>query len=189
MSGPLERAFTHGLLIVFSLIAVYPLVSVLFSVTSGRFADRVGHRWLIAAGATTCSLAFVWLLLFVEQEPAYLTAFLPANLLLGVGIGLSVANFTGAALSEVAADRFAIANATSRTVQQVAYAFGVAVFVSLLTENTGAIDHFTRPWVYEVVMYAVAALLVLVLFPRGSVTARRVTSSGTSPPIRGAGAG
>jgi raffinose/stachyose/melibiose transport system permease protein len=40
MSSSLERAFTHGLLIVFSLIAVYPLVSVLFLALS-RQTDLV----------------------------------------------------------------------------------------------------------------------------------------------------
>jgi raffinose/stachyose/melibiose transport system permease protein len=40
MSHSLERAFTHGLLIVFSLIAVYPLVSVLFLAVS-RQTDLV----------------------------------------------------------------------------------------------------------------------------------------------------
>ncbi len=40
MSASLERALTHGLLIVFSLIAVYPLVSVLFLALS-RQTDLV----------------------------------------------------------------------------------------------------------------------------------------------------
>ena len=64
-----------------------PLMSVVASWWVGRAADRLGHRWLTAAGSGLCVASFAWQFWRVEATPDYVLDFLPSMVMLGAGAG------------------------------------------------------------------------------------------------------
>lgn len=152
-----------------------PIMASALSIPIGRMADRWGHRWLLAAGVVLCGLSYLWLLLLAGESSAYFTVFLPANIALGIGVGLSIATFVSAAMSDIPPTQFAIANATTRTVQQVCFALGIAVVVALF--NSAPSDEllagFQRAWVWVIATFAASAAVIVVAFPSGTALVRR----------------
>ena len=151
-----------------------PLIATVLSAPAGRYADRWGHRWLVSAGCALCAGSYLLLLLRIGEAPAYVAVFLPANLMLGVGVGLSIASMTSAALADVPAQRFAVGNATVRTVQQLGGAVGIAAVVALFGDPTvsESISAFEHAYLWVVVAFGTAAVAMIALFPTGSAAER-----------------
>ena len=100
--------------------------------------------------------------------------FLPANVVLGIGVGLSIATFVSAAMSDIPLSRFAIANATTRTVQQVCFALGIAVIVALFSSAPSGdpLRGFQRAWIWVIARFGASAALIMVAFPSGTASRR-----------------
>ena len=152
-----------------------PLLAALVSAPAGRFADRYGHRWLVTTGCAACATGYVLLLVRIDADPSYARVFLPANILVGVGIGLSIASLTSAALSDISPQRFAVGNATVQTVRQVGAAFGIAAVAALFGDRSGeaALTGYERGYVWVILAFAAAAIAMMASFPAGSATTRR----------------
>ncbi len=156
-----------------------PLLAAVCSPVAGRYADRSGHRWLLGVGSALCGLAFVLYLWILDESPAVFDRFVPVSLILGVGVGMSIASWSSAGLSDIAPAKFGIANATIRTVQQCFFALGVAVAVTLLaagadrTELTG----FRWAWTWVAAAYLASAVVIMVTFPAGSSEDRHALST------------
>ena len=151
-----------------------PIIASALSIPIGRLADRWGHRWLLTLGVVLCGLSYLWLLLLAGESSAYFAVFLPASVVLGIGVGLSIATFVSAALSDVPPARFAIANATTRTVQQVCFALGIAVIVALYSSAPSGdpLGGFQRAWIWVIATFGASALLIMVAFPSGAASRR-----------------
>ena len=151
-----------------------PIMASALSIPVGRMADRWGHRWLLTSGVVLCALSYLWLLLLAGESSAYFVVFLPANVALGIGVGLSIATFVSAAMSDIPPSRFAIANATTRTVQQVCFALGIAVVIALFSSapSSDLLSGFQRAWVWVIATFAGSAALIMVAFPSGAATRR-----------------
>jgi hypothetical protein len=119
------------------------------------------------------------LLLFLGDEPHVWDLFVPISLLNGVGVGMSIAAWFSASVSDVEPARFGVANATLRTVQQVFYGVGVSVVIALAARTSG-LAGFQHGWTWVLVMYAVAGVLVVATFPAGS-SARRAAGGMAAP--------
>ena len=151
-----------------------PIMASALSIPAGRQADRWGHRWLLTVGVVLCGLSYVWLLLMAGESSAYFAVFLPANIVLGIGVGLSIATFVSAAMCDIPPSHFAIANATTRTVQQVCFALGIAVVVALFNSAPSGdlLGGFQRAWVWVIVAFATSAVLIMATFPSGTASRR-----------------
>lgn len=153
-----------------------PLLTALLAVPFGSRVDRVGHRVLLASGCVIAGCAFVWWTLFVDEEPAYWTAFFPGMMLLGVGLGMAMPTSISAVLRDVPQTRFAAATAMRQTMFQIGGAIGIAVMIVLLPE-LGAppqevVDGYHTVWTLVAVLFGVIAALTLALYPaRGRPTA------------------
>src|SRR4051794_34139054 len=88
-----------------------PLMAATASAAAGRIADRYGQRVVAAPGGLVFALGCLVLVAGVDATPAYLTAYLPATLLTGTGVGLSFAGFSSAAVAELPPARFATGSA------------------------------------------------------------------------------
>ena len=152
-----------------------PIIASALSVPIGRLADRWGHRWLLTSGVVLCGLSYLLLLVGAGESSAYFSVFLPANVILGIGVGLSIATFVSAAMSDVPPARFAIANATTRTVQQVCFALGIAVVIALFNSvpSGDPLGGFQRAWIWVIATYAASAIVIVVAFPSGTALVRR----------------
>lgn len=151
-----------------------PIVGALSSAPLGGLADRIGHRWVVSCGATLVGLSYVWILVGFGAEEQFWTVFFPANVAAGLGIGATIAGMQSAAMSEVAPHQFASANATIRTVQQVGYAIGISVVVTLAADLDVA--GFRAGYVWVVVMYLAAAVVMATLYPSGTAASRTADS-------------
>lgn len=156
-----------------------PLLAAIWSPVAGRYADRFGHRWLIGLGSGLCGLAFVLYFLVLGEEPAVFSRYVPISVILGTGVGLSIASWSSAGLSEVAPAKFGIANATIRTVQQSCYALGIALVVTLLSVggDRSPLTGYRWAWLFVAGAYLASAIMIMVTFPAGSsrqrIAARR----------------
>jgi EmrB/QacA subfamily drug resistance transporter len=113
----------------------------LFSARSGALAQRIGPRWPMTIGSALVALGVA---LFVRVEPgvSYVAGVLPATLVLGLGLTLTVAPLTTAVLAAVADDHAGVGSAVNNAVARIGSLLAVAVLPAAagLTDETGALD-------------------------------------------------
>jgi EmrB/QacA subfamily drug resistance transporter len=160
-----ESLRTTGLALVPS-----PLLAAFVSPVAGRWADRIGHRWILVVGSLACAAGYLSFLVTLGEEPSTWTRFVPTSILVGFGVGATIATWSSAGLSDVPPPQFGTANATIRTTQQVFYALGISVVVTLLADVSDDPDlgRFRWTWAFVGVCYVAAAATIAVSFPSGS---------------------
>lgn len=156
-----------------------PLLAAAVSPVTGRWADRVGHRWLLGVGCASSGLAYLLYIVVLDEEVALWSRYVPVSLLLGFGIGLTVATWSSAGISDVPPARFGIAGATFNTLRSAAYALGVAIVVTLVASagESPTLAGVERAYAFIAGSYFVAAIVVIVTFPAGSARDRAVASA------------
>lgn len=123
-----------------------PAMATAFSVPSARLGARIGYRIPGCLGALLFGLASVWWITRTGDRPAYLSEYLPGQLVGGAGVGLVIPTLTGAGASSLAPERFATGAAVLTMGRQIGAALGVAVLVAVLgTADTRAAD-FHSGW-------------------------------------------
>lgn len=174
---------TTGFALVFS-----PILAAIGSPLAGSWADRIGHRWILGVGSALCGLANIGYLVLLDDEPAVFTRFVPISLVVGAGIGLSIASWSSAGLSDIGPARFGVANATIRTIQQCFFALGIAVVVTLLAVggDRSELTGFRWAWTWVAGGYLVSAVVILLTFPPGSSRDRAAVAPA---PVAAAGEG
>ncbi len=101
------------------------LMVVVVAPIAGRMADRVGPRWLIAAGLTIVA-ASLYTFSGIAVDSSY-GALLPGFVLLGIGIALTMSPMTSAAMNAVAVEKAGIASGVLSMFRMVGGSLGVAV--------------------------------------------------------------
>jgi predicted MFS family arabinose efflux permease len=117
-------------------LATLPVTVVMF-LCSGRFgalADRFGPRRLMGAGPTVAACGLL-LLLRVGERPSYVGELLPAILVFGLGLSMTVAPLTATVLAGVEPDRAGIASAVNNAVARVAGLLGTAAVGAVLAST------------------------------------------------------
>jgi hypothetical protein len=121
---------------------------------------------VLLLGFATFTAALVWYATQVGADPEYLTRWLPATLVAGLGIGLTFPVLSAAAVSSLPPERFAVGGAVNQTARQVGGAIGVALLVAILgapTSVASAVDHFHHLWIYAAVMTFTSGLVCSLL--------------------------
>jgi EmrB/QacA subfamily drug resistance transporter len=112
------------------------LMIVAVAPVAGRLSDRVGPRWLIAAG-----LALVAASLFsfsgIAVDSTYLDL-LPGFMLLGIGIAMTMSPMTSAAMNAVPVQKAGIASGVLSMFRMVGGTLGVAVTGAIVQAAVGA---------------------------------------------------
>ncbi|MBY6061457.1 MFS transporter [Microbacterium esteraromaticum] len=112
------------------------LLMIVLSSRVGTWAGRLGPRLFMTVGPLTMA-AGALLLLSVTEQFSYWWQVLPAMLLLGVGLSLTVAPLTSAILGAIDAEHSGIASAVNNAISRVA---GLIVVAMLSTIVGGALD-------------------------------------------------
>ena len=146
-------------------------ISAVLSPIAGRMADRIGHRWILTAGSLMCGSAFLLFQLLLTDEPHVFDRYVPISLLLGMGVGTSISTWASAGISDVDPAQFGTANATIRTTQQVFYALGISVVITLLATSSG-LAGFRWAWWWVSGMYFASAAVIAFAFPSGTSAGR-----------------
>ena len=158
-----------------------PLVVAAVSGPAGRLATRVGFRAVLVAGAALLAGGLIWYATRVGVHPAYLTEWLPATIVTGLGIGLTFPVLSVAAVSSLPADRFAVGSAVNQTARQVGGSIGIAILVVLLgTPATpgAALGNFHHLWAFAATMSALSGSVALLLRPPRRAEAPVVSEPG-----------
>jgi EmrB/QacA subfamily drug resistance transporter len=97
---------------------------------AGRLADRIGPRWLMGAGMTLLTGS---LLLFATLDAqSSWWAILPGLLVGGVGMAITMAPTTAAAMSSVPVDQAGVGSAVINSMRQVGGSLGIALMGALV---------------------------------------------------------
>jgi MFS family permease len=103
----------------------------LFSARVGKLMSRVGARLLLVVGAVTAGCGFALFGVLMTQ-PGYLRGVLPAVLMLGIGMTLSVAPLTATVMNSVPQEENGVASGVNNALSRVAGLLAVALLGAVL---------------------------------------------------------
>ncbi|MET0459966.1 MAG: DHA2 family efflux MFS transporter permease subunit [Ilumatobacteraceae bacterium] len=143
-------------------------IGAILSPFAGRLADVVGHRGLVTTGCLCGAGGTLWWAVAVGEQPDYLTEILPGMVLGGLGITAGFATLTGALMSQIPPRFYSMAGAARSTIFQLATAIGIAIAVAVLDSGGGddQTSPYRRVWLIATACAAVAAVVMVVSFPR-----------------------
>jgi EmrB/QacA subfamily drug resistance transporter len=138
-----------------------PIVVAMVSGPAGKLASKHGFRPVLIAGLACFVAGLLYYASAVGMHPDYVTRWLPATLLSGLGIGLTFPVLGAAAVSSLHPDRFAVGSAVNQTARQIGGAFGVAVLVVILgtpRSLDSAMTSARHLWLYCALMAALSGV-------------------------------
>ncbi|KAA1247995.1 MFS transporter [Mycobacterium simiae] len=149
-------------------LAVAPaaFVAAVVAAALGRVADQYGYRVIIISGALIWAGSLLWYIERVGAEPDFLGAWLPGQLLQGLGVGATLPLLGGAALAGLAhGSSYATAAAVMASTRQLGAVIGIALLVIVIgTPARGAADEgLRRGWALAAVCFAVVAVGAVLL--------------------------
>ncbi|MCV2395148.1 DHA2 family efflux MFS transporter permease subunit, partial [Actinotalea sp. M2MS4P-6] len=131
----------------------------------GPLAERFGYRWFVVPGAIIWAGAYLWYHQRVGLEPAFWSAWMPGQVLSGIGVGATLPLLGSASLAAVPGGRYATASAVNSSARQLGGVLGIAILVVVLGNPTAetAVAAFRSGWVLSIVAFLVVALVAIPL--------------------------
>ena len=163
-----------------------PIVVALVSGPAGRLATKFGFRPVLIVGLTFFVAGLLYYSLRVGLRPEYVTEWLPATLLGGLGIGLTFPVLGAAAVSSLHPQHFAAGSAVNQTARQVGGAVGVAILVVILgtpQSLSAALNSARHLWLYCALMAALSGVAALGIGRRTSPMASAGNLASTGHPV------
>jgi EmrB/QacA subfamily drug resistance transporter len=153
-----------------------PLMAAATAAPAGRLGARIGQRPVATVGGLVFAAGFAFMLASIGPRPEYTTTFLPAFVLGGVGVGLTLGTLPAAATASLPPGRFATGSAVFGMARQLGSAIGVAVLVALVDSTGGDLLHGLRSgWWFALGAGVGAAALAFSLPAREESTATEPT--------------
>ena len=146
-------------------IAPGPLMVLPFArVVAPRLAGRLGGPGRVAViGCLVNAGAMAVWLAQIQAQPAYLTHLLPAQLLGGAGVGLSIPSLLGAGSLSLSPDRFGTGSGILNMGRQVGTVLGVAALVAILARvGPDPITTFRHATTLIIAFFTAAALIAAI---------------------------
>jgi EmrB/QacA subfamily drug resistance transporter len=142
-----------------------PLMAALAAPIGGRLSDRFGQRVVAVPGSLLFAAGCLLFALRTGAHSSYAADFLPANMLGGIGIGLTFAAFGSAAVAELPRSRYATGGAINNCIRQIGAVLGISTLIVLLGTPTpaSALHLFHRAWTLMALTGAIAAVTALAL--------------------------
>jgi EmrB/QacA subfamily drug resistance transporter len=142
-------------------IAPGPLTVIPVAIVTGRLAGRLGHRPFLVGGALLYAAAGLWFMLVPGTEPAYLTHWLPGLFLSGASVGMVLPSLSGAAVSKLPAQHYAVGSAVNQATRQIGAVIGVAITVLLLGHGVVQRSDFNAVYGLHIGLALLTAFLCL----------------------------
>ena len=162
-------------------LAPGPAVSAPFAALSGRLGRRFRPARVGMMGAGLFALGALWQASLLTDRVEFATAFLPAQLAIGIGVGLTIPTLVAIALAELPPTRFSTGTAVYATFRQIGTALGVAVWLAALgTSPLTSASSYTPGWLFIAGMAAATATAVATT-PRPGVV-RVINEPSTAEP-------
>jgi predicted MFS family arabinose efflux permease len=146
-----------------------PIVSGFITALGGRLAERFGHERIVRYGAFIATLAVIWPLVFLGEQPNYITI-APAMGLFGMGWSLTQPPLNSGVVNRVSPDLYGEVNASFNTVRNIAGALGIAVAVTLIgkADRPDPLAVYDRVFAVFAVSVALCWLVLWLVYPRVS---------------------
>ena len=158
-------------------IAPGPLMVLPFArIAAPRLAARLGGpgRVAVLGCAVNAAAQLLWLSR-IQAQPAYLTHLLPAQLLGGAGVGLTIPSLLGAGSTSLTPARFGTGSGILNTARQVGTVLGVAGLVAILSRVSRAdpVAAYREGLVLIIGFFAAAGVVSAALLTARAVPARQ----------------
>jgi EmrB/QacA subfamily drug resistance transporter len=155
-------------------VAFLPAMAIMtaLSAQAGRLAQRIGPRWPMTIGPIVAG-AGLWMMGQVRPGTSYVTGILPAVLVFGAGMTLTVAPLTAAVLSAVEDRHLGVGSAVNNAVARIASLLAVAILpaaAGLATATTPAAFQagYARALTLSAAVCAAGGLIALVTIRDGA---------------------
>lgn len=141
------------------------LIAAVVAAVLGPIAARRGYRLFIVPGALIWAAGYVWYATQVGTTPAFLTQWLPGQVLSGIGVGMTLPLLGSATLAAVPGGRYATASAVASSTRQLGGVLGIALLVVIIGTPTPAtsVDSFRQGWWMSVACFVAVAVIALFL--------------------------
>jgi EmrB/QacA subfamily drug resistance transporter len=114
----------------------WTLLIVIFAPIAGKLSDKVGSRWLIAAGMTTVGLCCIEL--STVSVGSSFWRLLPGFILGGLGMSFVMTPMSAAVMGAAPVDKAGVASGVLNTFRQVGVALGIAIMGAIITNREAA---------------------------------------------------
>jgi EmrB/QacA subfamily drug resistance transporter len=117
-------------------IRLFPFTAciLLIAPISGRLSDRFGSRWFMTGGTLLAAVGMA-LLLRTGIGSSYATVILPAFIVLGAGMAMTMAPMTAAVMASVETRHAGVASAATNTSRELGGVFGIALLTAIVTSS------------------------------------------------------
>jgi EmrB/QacA subfamily drug resistance transporter len=126
----LQRVLGYGAIKTGATFLPMTVLIILVAPAAGKLSDRIGPRWLIAAGMTLLTGSLLLFATLTENSTWW--AILPGLLVGGFGMAITMAPTTAAAMSSVPVDKAGVGSAVINSMRQVGGSLGIAVMGALV---------------------------------------------------------
>ena len=149
-------------------VAPGPTMAAIFAGPAGSWASRFGHKQIIVPGLAIFAAGIALLHQRLGLTPSYVTEFLPAFMITGVGVGLVISTLGSASNAYLPPNRFGMGSALNSTGRQLGAALGIATVTALRASGPAndPIAGFQRAYVFIIVTSLLAGVAMLALFRR-----------------------
>jgi MFS family permease len=120
--------------------AFLPLTAMMFTLSRqfGRLADKYGPRWFMGFGPIIAGSG-LFLLLRLDSSADYLTQLLPALVVFGLGLSLTVAPLTATVLGAVDEKHAGVASGVNNAIARVAGLLAIAVLGAFVSSQFSSV--------------------------------------------------
>src|SRR3984893_14185546 len=121
-------------------LAPMSLTSMFVAPFAGRFADKVGGKYILTSGITLFTVGFAWLTIVAGPESTWIN-FLGPAIIAGFGMGMTFAPMTTVAMRNISPQMSGAASGILNTTRQLGAAIGSAVVGAILPNELAATLH------------------------------------------------
>jgi len=141
------------------------LVAAVVAAVLGPVAERRGYRLVVVPGALVWAGAYIWYHQATGVTPDFLGAWLPGQVLSGIGVGATLPVLGSAALAAVPGGRYATASAVVSSARQLGGVLGIALLVVIVGTPSAAeaVGAFKDGWLLSIAAFLAVAVLALPL--------------------------
>ena len=147
-----------------------PLGAAAAAIAGGRLTERFGPRVVLVPATLAAAAACIVYRSITGAEPAYLSDWLPAQLLSGCAFGFAFAALATATVMDLPPNRLATGTALSSCARQIGAVVGIAVLIAVIgtPSPAEAPAAFDEAWLLMAIALAASALVATRL-PSGRI--------------------
>jgi EmrB/QacA subfamily drug resistance transporter len=163
----LTRVWGYTILRAGLVISAGPLVVAMLAPLFGRLAGRVGQRTLLIPGGLVWSSAPLLLLLTATAAPHDFAQYLPAVLLMGLGVSICLPQLSSVSVQGLPPDSYGAGSAVNQALRNLGATLGVALVLAFNSNPVAAaaMNGFHRTW-WLLIVSGAAVSLVSFFLPR-----------------------